>query len=39
VPSGPLKIAWWQLPLSMMSPWNSTPAACSSSRAAGTSST
>jgi hypothetical protein len=29
LPAGSRKIAWWQKPLSMMSPMNSTPSASS----------
>ena len=39
LPSGSSKIAWWQTPLSIVSPLNSTPFDSSSARAASTSST
>ncbi len=39
LPSGSWKIAWWQTPLSMVSPMNETPFDSSSARAASTSST
>ena len=39
LPSGSSKIAWWQTPLSIVSPLNTTPRDSSSARAAATSST
>ena len=39
MPTGSLKIAWWQTPESNVSVTNSTPLASSRARAAGTSAT